>query len=154
MAQNRAIGKENKLPWHIPEELQIFKKKTMGYPMIMGRKTFESLPGILPGRRHIVLTRNPDFARKGAETANSWQQAFELCEKEGAAQKVFIIGGAEIFAEALNLADELHLTLLHREAEGDAFFPEFDNSFKEVKREDFTGKSENFTIVKFHRSSD
>lgn len=149
MAANRVIGKDGVLPWHIPEELQLFKKTTMGYPMIMGRKTFESLPGILPGRRHIVLTRSQCYSAKGAETVHSWDDAFSLC---AGAEKVFIIGGEKIFIHALKIADTLLLTLLHRDVEGDRFFPKFETDFQEVAREEYRGKNEAFTVVRYEKS--
>ncbi len=148
MAKNRTIGRKGILPWHIPEELQLFKKTTMGFPLIMGRKTFQSLPGLLPGRDHIVLTTNKNFQADGAKIAHSWEEAFALCK---GTDKTFIIGGETIFTQALGLANSLQLTQLHREVEGDRFFPEFENDFIEVKREEFQGKDENFTVIHYRR---
>ncbi len=144
MAKNRTIGKNNSLPWHIPEELRLFKEKTMGYPMIMGRNTFESLPGLLPGRRHIVLTSNPLYRAEGAEIAHSWEEAFSLCIQT---EKVFIIGGEKIFIQALDKADQLQLTVLHREVTGDRFFPEFEDKFHETTRKEYVGGSEDFSTI-------
>lgn len=149
MAQNRVIGRDNQLPWHIPEELQIFKKTTMGFPMIMGRKTFESFPAPLPGRRHIVLSRNSDYSPKGGEVTTSIEEALALC---GDVEKVFIIGGAQIFQQALEIADTLILTLLERDAEGNVLFPEFsENDFTEINRTPHLGGTEPFTIVTYKR---
>lgn len=150
MSKNYAIGKDKTLPWHIPEELKLFKKTTMGYPMIMGRKTFESLPGILPGRQHIVLTRDQNYKAEGADTVTSWQAALALCEA-ARAEKVFIIGGAEIFTRGLEIADELLLTFLHREVAGDVFFPEFKKRFEEVERQEYPAGTEPFTVKKYKK---
>jgi dihydrofolate reductase len=149
MAQNRIIGSNNKLPWHIPEELKLFKKTTMGCPMIMGRKTFESFPSPLPGRRHIVLSRNKEYQPKGGEYAASMAEAIDMC---GEAEKVFIIGGAQIFAKGFEIATTIALTLLERDVEGDVTFPEFStDEFVEENRAAFPEASEPFTIVTYHR---
>jgi dihydrofolate reductase len=149
MAQNRIIGINNKLPWHIPEELKLFKKTTMGCPMIMGRKTFESFPSPLPGRRHIVLSRNPSYKPKGGEMAPSMAEAIEMCR---GAEKVFIIGGAQIFALGFDVATTITLTLLHRDVEGDVTLPEFSlDDFVEENRTPYPDGSEPFTVVSYHR---
>ena len=149
MAQNRVIGKNNKLPWHIPEELKLFKKTTMGFPMIMGRKTFESFPSPLPGRRHIVLSRNRDYLPTGGEYAASMAEAINLC---GNTDKVFIIGGAQIFAEGFEVATTIALTLLEKSFEGDVTLPNFSsNEFVEESRVAFPEASEPFTIVTYRR---
>ncbi len=145
MARNRVIGKDGQMPWHIPEELRLFKKTTMGCPMIMGRKTFESFPSPLPGRRHIVLSRNKDYNPRGGEYASSMTEALQLC---GQMEKVFIIGGADIFRQGLSVASSMILTLLEREVEGDVIFPDFsENEFIEVSRQHFPDGSEPFTVV-------
>lgn len=149
MAQNRTIGIDNKLPWHIPEELKLFKKTTMGCPMIMGRKTFESFPAPLPGRRHIVLSRNKKYLPKGGEYAASLAEAIDMCH---GVEKVFIIGGAQIFAQAFAVATQLSLTLLEREVKGDVTFPLFSHDeFVEQSRSIYTEASEPFTVVTYHR---
>jgi dihydrofolate reductase len=149
MAQNRIIGRDNKLPWHIPEELKLFKKTTIGHPMIMGRKTFESFPAPLPGRRHIVLSRNKDYRPAGGEYAESLTEALSMCSKD---EKVFIIGGAQIFIQALTIVTTMVLTLLNRDAEGDVTFPEFsDKDFKEVSSVHYPDGSEPFTVVTYRR---
>lgn len=151
MAQNRVIGRDNKMPWHIPEELQLFKKTTMGYPMIMGRKTFESFSAPLPGRRHIVLSRNRDYKPKGGEHATSLTDAVQLC---GQVDKVFIIGGAEIFEHSLPLATKLLLTYLEREVEGDVTFPAYEEEdFIEETRVHHPDGTEPFTVVTYRRLS-
>lgn len=121
MAANRVIGKDNQIPWHLPEDLKQFQETTMGYPLIMGRKTFESIGRPLPGRRTIIITRNKDYPEKGVTVAGNLEQALELCRGN---DKVFIAGGGEIFRQALPIADTIILTTLDREVEGDVFFPE------------------------------
>lgn len=151
MAQNRIIGVDNKLPWHIPEELKLFKKTTMGYPMIMGRKTFEGFPAPLPGRRHIVLSRNSDYSPKGGESAASMEEALRMCEE---AEKVFIIGGGQIFEQGFEVATTISLTLLHRDVEGDITFPDFSTEeFIEESRVPYPDGSEPFTVVTYRRKA-
>ena len=122
MAKNRIIGRDNTIPWHIPEELKFFKQTTMGFPVIMGRKTYESINRPLPGRRNIVITRNADYQREGIETASSLTAALTLCRE---AEKAFILGGSQIFEIAMDLTDTIILTILDRDVEGDCLFPEF-----------------------------
>src|SRR5438067_9831623 len=107
MDANRGIGIDNKLPWHLPEDLAHFKRVTLGHPIIMGRKTWDSIGRPLPGRRNIVITRNPQWHADGTERASSLTSALDLARNES---KVFVIGGGEIYAQALPLADELVLT--------------------------------------------
>lgn len=133
VARNGAIGKDNALLWRLPEDLQFFKRTTMGCPVIMGRKTYESIGRPLPGRRNIVISRNDGWAANGVERASSLQAALALVAD---AQKAFVIGGAQIYAEALPQADEIVLTEIDRAFDGDAFFPAWDKArFKEVSRE-------------------
>jgi dihydrofolate reductase len=149
MGKNRVIGKDGKMPWHIPEELRLFKKTTMGYPMIMGRKTFESLPGLLPGRRHIVLSRNKNYKPKGGEYAPTLSDALQLC---GEVEKVFLIGGAQIFEQGFSIATSILLTLLEREVEGDVTLPYFSkDNFVEVSRQHYPDGSEPFTVIRYQR---
>jgi dihydrofolate reductase len=121
VADNGVIGVNGALPWHISEDFRRLKALTMGKPLVMGRKTFESLPGLLPGRRHIVVTRNPDWAAEGAERAASLNTAIKLAN----APHIVIFGGAALFAEALPLADRIELTEVHASPAGDAQFPAF-----------------------------
>lgn len=124
MSKNRVIGKDNKLPWHIPEELQHFKKMTMGKPMIMGSNTFESLGRkTLPGRTTIVLTRSDKFQGDNFKTAHSVPDALKAA---GDADEVMVIGGAKVFQEFLPLAHKIYLSVINDEYAGDAFFPELD----------------------------
>ena len=120
MAANRVIGKGNTIPWHIPEELQWFKETTMGHTLIMGRKTHESIGHPLPGRNTIVITHDKHRCFPGCTTAQSLNQALELCS---GCEKVFIAGGAQVYSLALPLADIIILSVLDQEVEGDTFFP-------------------------------
>lgn len=130
-ADNGAIGIGGKLPWHLPADLKRFKAQTMGKPMIMGRKTFESFPSPLPGRRHIVLTRDTGWHAAGAEVAHSPAEALALAGPG----EVAVIGGAEVFA--LFRPDRIELTEVHGDFEGDAHVPAFGVEWREVAREDF-----------------
>ncbi|HET9428199.1 MAG TPA: dihydrofolate reductase [Allosphingosinicella sp.] len=121
-ADNNVIGKDNKLPWHLPADLKHFKRVTMGAPMIMGRRTFDSLPGLLPGRRHIVVTRDKDWRAQGAEPACSAQEALALAGPG----RVCVIGGADIFKLFEPVATAVELTEVHLDAEGDIVLPSFD----------------------------
>jgi dihydrofolate reductase len=121
-AENGAIGRDGKLPWHLPDDLRHFKAVTMGTPMVMGRRTFESLPGLLPGRRHIVLSRDPAWRAEGAEVARDVADAIRIAD----AQHVSVIGGADIFRLFLPLADRIELTEVHARPEADTFLPAFD----------------------------
>ena len=119
-AQNGVIGRAGKLPWHLPPDLKRFKALTMGSVMVMGRRTFESLPGLLPGRRHIVLTRDPDWRSEGAEVAHSVEQALERAGGE----RVSVIGGADTFGKFLTLADRVELTEVLADVPGDVSMPD------------------------------
>ena len=133
LARNRAIGKDNRLPWHISEDLQRFKKLTTGHTVLMGRRTYASIGKPLPGRRNVVLSRSP---LPGVETYTSLDAALgALADQE----LVFVIGGGEVYAQALERADELFLTIVDREVEADTFFPPFEQlvgtQFRRVHRE-------------------
>ena len=130
-AQNGVIGRDGKLPWHISADLKRFKALTMGSAMVMGRKTFESLPGLLPGRRHIVLTSNPSWKADGAEVARDIQEALRVAGGD----RVSVIGGAEIYAQCMDVADRLELTEVHARPAGDTCFPAIDAAqWEEVSR--------------------
>ncbi len=151
MARNRIIGRDNKLPWHIPEELRLFKKTTMGYPMIMGRKTFDSFPAPLPGRQHIILSRNPEYSPRGGEYAPSLAAALNLCSQS---EKVFIIGGAQIFTQAIAVATTITLTQIDRDVVGDVSFPEFsEEEFCKAESTHYPDGTEPFTVVTYRRRS-
>lgn len=151
-ARNAIIGRNNTLPWRLRDDLQQFKRRTLGSPMIMGRKTWESLPGLLPGRRHIVISRQPDYHAEGATVADSLEAALAACAD---AERVFVIGGSQIYVQAIDLADVLWITEIDAEVEGDASFPEFDRDwFREVSREHFAASESNeyaFDIVEYRR---
>lgn len=128
--KNRAIGRNNKLMWNIPEDLLRFKKITLNHPIIMGRKTFESIGRPLPNRTNIIITRNKAYTVKECIVVNSLQKAIEAANKVET-EEIFIIGGGEIFKEALPITDKLYLTLVHGDYEGDVFFPDY-SEFKTV----------------------
>jgi dihydrofolate reductase len=137
LARNRVIGIENRLPWRLPEDLAHFKALTLNHPILMGRKTFESLGRPLPGRTNIVITRNAHYKPDGCLVADSIPAAIALCAD---ADEVFFIGGADLYAQAIPLVDRLYLTEVDIEAEGDAWFPDYDRSaFREVSRQPHTG---------------
>jgi dihydrofolate reductase len=119
-ARNGVIGAKGGLPWRLPEDLAFFKRTTMGHPIVMGRKTWESIGRPLPGRRSIVVTRERGFAAAGAEVAHSLDDAVALCP---GSDEIFVIGGAQLYAEALPRADRLLLTEIHADFEGDTFLP-------------------------------
>jgi len=121
--ENRVIGYENDMPWHLPGDLAYFKRTTMGKPIIMGRKTFESIGRALPGRLNIVITRNSDYAAAGITTVRNLKEAMELAKKEHV--EIMIIGGGQIFVEALPLADRLYITEIHHQFPGDTYFPAY-----------------------------
>src|SRR3954471_13042458 len=134
VAANGIIGRHGRLPWHLPEDLKHFKRLTLGHPVIMGRKTWESLNGkALPGRDNIVVTRTPGYAAPGAAVASSLDAALALCAGESVA---FVIGGEQLFAESLPIAAGLVLTEIQRDYEGDTRFPDYERSrWKESQRE-------------------
>lgn len=122
-ARHGVIGRDNTLPWHLPEDLQHFKATTMGHPILMGRRTFESIGRPLPGRRSIVLSRDPGWAREGCERAGSLDEAIALC---AGLPEAFVVGGAAVYAQALPRADRLIVTEVDLEVDGDAWFPAID----------------------------
>ena len=123
MARNRVIGKDGNLPWRLPEDLKRFRSLTMGHPIIMGRKTYDSIGRALPGRRNIVVSRQRNLAIEGVETATSLPAALEMTS---GADKVFVIGGEQIYQAALPMADRIELTRIEADFDGDVLFPEID----------------------------
>ena len=123
MDEKRLIGNNNTLPWHLPADMQWFRKQTMGKPILMGRKTFESIGKPLPGRVNIVLTRQPGLNIEGCHVVNTLAEAQAVLPD---AEEIMVIGGAEIYAQALSVADKLYYTQIHHAFEGDAWFPELD----------------------------
>ena len=147
MAQNRVIGRNNSLPWYLPEDLKYFKRITLGKPVIMGRKTYESIGKPLPGRTNIVVSRNAGFSAEGVKTVTSLDEAKQLCESIAeidGINEAMVIGGAEIYTLALPMADRLYLTEVHADVEGDTTFPDFDRSlWQEVACENFEASGPN-----------
>ena len=134
MDRNRLIGDGDRLPWRLPADLRRFKSLTMGKPIVMGRRTHESIGRALPGRRNIVLSRDPGYRAPGCEVVSSLEDALELARD---AEELMIVGGAELYAQALPRAERLYLTLLDASFSGDAWFPEFDeHAWRETFRED------------------
>lgn len=133
-AENNALGKDNTLVWHLPDDFRRFKQLTSGHHIIMGRKTFESLPGLLPGRTHIVISRNPGFHAKGCLTAQSLEHALNLITRD---EQPFIIGGAEIYRLSMPVAERIELTRVHSDFDADAFFPEIDPKSWVLTKEEF-----------------
>lgn len=135
MDKNRVIGQDNQLPWHLPEDLKFFKRTTMGHPIVMGRKTFDSIGRPLPGRENIIITRNRDYTRRDCIVFHTLDDFFTYCEREPQ-EEYFVIGGAEIFKQLLSEADRLYITEIHELFDGDTFFPELDlNRWQLVSRE-------------------
>lgn len=150
VAENRTIGKNGDVPWHIPEDMKHFKNKTMSHPVIMGRKTYQSLPENyrpLEGRKNIVLTRSgfePEY--ESVKIVNSLEEAYREARKKD--ERCYVIGGSSVYKAALEKADRMILTEVHREVEGDTFFPEWDEeNWKETEREDH----EDFSFVEYER---
>jgi len=131
-ASNGVIGKASKLPWHVSADLRRFKALTMGKAMIMGRKTFDGLPGLLPGRRHIVLSRNPEWSGEGAEVVRSIEEALAVAG-EG---EIAVVGGSDVFNAFLPLSSRVELTEIHAEYVGDAYMPPLGAEWEQVVRED------------------
>jgi len=146
-AQNRVIGIDNKLPWYLAGDLKYFKQVTMGKPVIMGRKTFESIGRPLPGRPNIVVTRDADWHHEGVQAAVSLTQAVELAEAHcevGGCDEAMVIGGSQIYEQALSQATRLYLTQVHADVDGDAWFPALKpDDWSEVARQDFSAEGPN-----------
>lgn len=153
VARNGVIGRDNKLPWHLPADLKRFKQLTMGKPVIMGRKTYDSiidqLGKILPDRDNIVITRNHHFQAPGCKVATSVREALEMA---GDADEIFVIGGGQIFEETLDIADRVYMTWVHADVEGDAYFPKVDwSKWKVSYRESGSGGDHPFEFVNYER---
>lgn len=148
MARGGVIGKGGALPWHVPEDLKHFKARTMGHAVIMGRKTYESIGRVLPGRRFVVVSRSPSFSAAGVTVAPSLEAALEAARETDPAPCV--IGGGEIYAAALPLATTIHLTEIDRDVDGDVRFPAFDRAdWREVERR--PGETAGVTFVTLER---
>lgn len=129
--KNRVIGTKGGMAWYIPEELKRFKEITMGHPIIMGRKTHESIGRALPGRANIVVTREPNYQAEGCVVVHSLDEAIKTAQGHEGNDEIFIIGGGQIYQEAIHLADKLYLTYVDKEIKGDVFFPPY-SEFKKV----------------------
>ncbi len=135
MAENRVIGRDNQMPWHIPGELKIFKEHTTGKILIMGRKTHESIGRVLPGRTTIIVTRQKDYAVPGAHVVHSLDEALTLAKTLGG--EIMIGGGGELFAQTLEMADFMYLSVIHATFEGETYFPQWPpEAFREVSRKE------------------
>jgi len=154
MDSNRLIGSDNALPWHLPADLAFFKRTTMGKPILMGRKTWESIGRPLPGRQNIVITRNPGFSATGCDIAHSIDDALGLCTD---AEEAMLIGGASLYRQTIERASKLYITRVHGQFEGDAWFPEFStDSWIVQSREDFDADQSNpypYSLLKYVRKS-
>ncbi len=152
VAQNNALGKNNDLLWHLPNDFKRFKEITSGHYIIMGRKTFESFPKPLPNRTHIVITRQKNYAPSGCIVVNNLENALEICPKN---DETFIIGGGEIYKQAITVADKLDITKVHSEFDADVFFPEIDLQIWKLTNEVVCPKDEkhqyDFTFQTFIR---
>ncbi|MBZ2189183.1 dihydrofolate reductase [Alcanivorax sp. JB21] len=157
-AANGCIGRDNKLPWYLPNDLKYFKQVTLGKPIVMGRKTWESLKGPLPGRTNIVITRQAGYQAQGARVVSTLDEALTLAGHVGlidGADEAIVIGGAEIYALALPQINRMYVTEVHADVGGDAFFPEVDMSqWQEAGREDFSAQPPNpydYSFVVYQR---
>jgi len=152
MAKNRTIGINNTLPWRCPEDLKHFKALTMGHHMIMGRKTFDSIGKALPGRTTVIVTRNTNLSIDGCVIAHSLQNAINVCAGD---EEIFIVGGAELYAQSLALVDTLYVTEIQHNVDGDAHFPEFhmnksDETSRELRSQD-TPQALEYHFVTYQR---
>jgi dihydrofolate reductase len=154
MDKNRVIGIDGGLPWHLSSDLKYFRDITMGKPIIMGRKTHESIGRPLPGRRNIVVTRNPDFEAPGCDVVTSLGAALELVED---VEEVMMVGGASLYLDTLPVADHIYMTEVHAEVEGDTWFPEIDpEQWLEISRTEFSADDKNehdYSFVVYERAS-
>jgi dihydrofolate reductase len=153
-SENNVLGKDNKIVWHLPDDYKRFKAITTGHYIILGRKTYESLGKPLPNRPHIIVTRKKGYKIEGCQTANSIEEAIKLAPKN---ENVFVIGGGEIYQQALHLTDKIELTRVHATIEGDTFFPEIRNDEWQLIKEEYHPKDEkhalDFTYQTFIRKN-
>ena len=153
VSENNALGKDNQLLWHLPEDFKRFKTLTSGHYIIMGRKTFESFPKPLPNRTHLIITRQPNYqAPEGCVVVSSLEKAMELCP---ANEEAFVIGGGEIYQQAINIVDKIDVTRVHTTIDADTFFPEIDTNIWKLVFEEFHPKDEkhafDFTFLTYVR---
>lgn len=140
--KGNVIGKNNQLPWHLPNDLKYFKNLTWGLPVVMGRKTYESIGKPLPGRTNIVITRNRDYSAAGINVVHAIADALRVAQQKGA-KEIFVIGGAEIFHSVFENADRIYLTRIHHRFEGDVFFPELNEDWQLVKAQPYKADEKN-----------
>jgi len=138
-AENNALGKDNQLVWHLPNDFKRFKEKTSGHYIIMGRKTLESFPKPLPNRTHVIISRQKNYKVAGCHVVNSIEKAIDICPKE---EEIFIIGGAEIYKQSIDFADKIELTRVHANFDADAYFPEINRNQWELILEEHHTKDE------------
>lgn len=153
ISKNRGLGLENKLLFHIPGELPRFKKITTGHPVIMGRKTFESIGRVLPGRTNIIVTKDPNYSVEGAEVVNSLSEAISKAKQATGADEIFILGGGQIFKEALPLTDRLYLTVVEKQVPADAFFPDYSIFTKVIEKEEKNNWEVPYTFLVLEKQS-
>lgn len=155
-AANGTIGKDNTLPWHLPADLKRFKALTMGKPIIMGRKTFEGLPGLLPGRRHIVLTRREEWQSEGTEVARGVDEAIAIARQDNENGEIAVVGGAAIYDAFRPLAERIEVTEIHGEFEGDTFMKPISSEWQVAAREDFPADGDNpaYSFVTYCRADE
>lgn len=149
MSKNRVIGKDNQLIWKLSSDLKRFKELTNGNPVVMGRKTYESIGKPLPNRRNIIITRNLEYEVDGCEIVSSLEEALLLTNNN-----CFIIGGGEIYKQSLEFADKIYLTIVHENFEGDSFFPEIDEKWATITTEDFKSDEKNqydYSFIEYER---
>lgn len=150
--ENRVIGNKGQIPWHIPEDFAHFKNTTMGHPIIMGRKTFETFPKPLPGRTHIVITRDKQYqVPEGVFVCDSIESAIEIAKEKEGSEEIFIIGGGQIYTDSLPFVDRLYLTLIEGDFEGDTFFPEYREFKNKIEEETHSNEKNTFTFVTLER---
>lgn len=146
ISENRVIGKDNALLWHISEDLKRFKELTKGHPVIMGRKTYESIGRLLPNRKNIIITRDVDYKLEGAVIVNSLEEALRQAQSIST-DEIFIIGGGQIFEQAIQIADKLYLTIVHTTIEGDTFFPDYSQFSKVISKKDSSNEEFSYTFL-------
>ena len=152
ISENNALGKDNNLLWHLPNDFKRFKEITSGHHIIMGRKTFESFPKPLPNRTHIVISRQKDYLPDGCIVVENLEKAIAVCPKN---EDLFIIGGGQIYSQSIHFADQLDITRVHHSFEADVYFPEIDSEIWELTSETFNPKDEkhlyDYTFQKYTR---
>jgi dihydrofolate reductase len=149
MAENRVIGKNGAIPWHIPEEVAHFKRTTMGHALVMGRKTYDSIGHPLPGRTNIVISSQPNLVIEGCKIASSLEEALTIAKAFH--EKIFIIGGGEIFNQSMVLADSIYLSVIHRDIDGDILFPDFSETEFIKTFSEYVEASEPYTFEIYER---